>query len=313
MSESKENALLKGTIYDDALWKYFINFGFFDDAIKTRAFALKVNPNKDKITIPLTPTNDPVLIQILIIEKGLAVKKLGFDVTFILRDNDHDAQNYCEPFIELLEKRFAQVDFNAPEIYRVSSFQEYYSDLVRKLRTKFEELCNYDSDESSQSEEIIEPPRIPVFQELVLDALTWLIATKALGSSFCYLGQVEAYPTENALGILQKLSKDAIPHILYFPELWFFAGTHIYLDNEREDIIRKLEDSRENRFRSVWEYVVHLKALAYLAGHDEGAFTDIFDQPFEEDYRTHINEELKKLATRIDDVLSIWRGLNTNV
>jgi hypothetical protein len=311
-NELIKNTLLRGTIYDETLWQSFVNFSFFDQAIETHALALKADIKKDKIAIPLTPTDDPVLIQILIIERGIILSELGFKVVFLIRDIESNSSKCYPSFNKLLEKRFALIDNNKPEIHIISSFEERLLELLKNKTISFKQpdRDDFNMDAQDIEKEVAVPDiNIPVMQKLTYDSLRWLIAAERLGLSFCYVGQVEAYPTEYALNIMQKLDVSIIPCVLYLPELWLFAGTHIYLDDDRKLIFQKIEKSKENRFRSIYEYVIHLKAIARLGSQDDKIFSNLFTLSFQRHYQDSLLKNINELTNIINNILLIWREL----
>jgi len=310
MNDFKKNLFLRGTIYDDVLWPYFVNFGFFEQAVRMYDYLLKTDITKTNIAIPLTPTAQPVLIQVLTIERGIALKKHGCNVVFVIRDLGVSEQQACKLFMELLEKRFRKLDFEPLPIYRVTSFEEQYSADVRRIREKLEQWNNdLSGKRNGDPNEKITPLKLPVFQELILDALSWLIATRTIGSSLIYLGQIEAYPTEYARGILNQLITDTIPSVVYLPELWLFAGTHVYLNDSRDTIMRKLMDSQRTKFRSVAEYSIHIKALDRLVSERSVVKTPRLSGRLKGSSLVELERYVEGVSERLDRVLSTWREL----
>ncbi|MCK5564747.1 MAG: hypothetical protein KAJ07_05835 [Planctomycetes bacterium] len=287
MSETNSSdLLLQGTVYDKKYFPYFVNFHFHDQASRTRNRIMELSPTQTCVIVPITPSNDPVLIQILLFARVEQLLKIGVEVIFFLRDNDSSEED--KGFLRAItQEHFADYKESISETCLTSALSKY-EQAISSAMSPMEE----------QDDEI---------KGCRKDALALLLEAHNSKAQFLLIGQVEAYYIQYWLEriSMKKSPLDICP--IYLPELWLFAGSELYLSNSSKDMVYTLlKKSRDQRYRSIWEYCLHISVVAASLC-DEDMSRRFLSYSFDEkDFISDLDKDINILSETIHDLFQQW-------
>ncbi len=287
MTKTNNNSpLLQGTIYDKRFFRYLVNFDFHDQAVKTKNLLTKLSLSETCVMVPMTPSDDPLLIQVLLFDRIKRLLREGAKVIFFFRDKKSSEKDKSF-FSALIKKHFADHINDVSQIFLSSTtdkFEKNLSSAIEKMEEKDKEIRAYRK-----------------------DTLAMLLAKNEAKAQFLLIGQVEAYDVQYWL---ERIRLDKSPLNIcpvYLPELWLFAGTDLYFSqSSKEDICRSLIDSRYRRFRSIWEYCLHISVVAASLGQDDMAKRFLSYSTKSKKFISQFDKDTNALAGILNDLFLRW-------
>lgn len=201
--------------------------------------------------VPMTPSDDPVLIQILLLDRIKRLLKAGTKIVFFFRDKKSSDKDKSF-FSTLIKKHFADRNDVISKVFlsrTIDKYKKNISSAMTKMLEKDEEIKEYRK-----------------------NTLAMLLAAHEAKAQFLLIGQVEAYYVQYWLEQIRSGKSNIGICPVYLPELWLFAGTDLYFSqSSKEEIYKSLRDSRYHRFRSIWEYCLHISVVAASLGKENMA------------------------------------------
>jgi hypothetical protein len=276
-------ALVRNTIYDRRLLSFFVHPPYMNLASDRADIAWRANPDTISVLLPITPSEEPNMFQMMTALAGTQLRAAGYNVIPILRDllpqgHPEEIQTKTKS-LPWLERELGSLLSLKEELIGIKEIFDPLSEVVEGRLTD------------------LNPESIAYFNQLLGIVL---IAAKE-NSNAIFIGQPEALHLEPLLKIYNAAAKSTTTNFLplYAPQLYLAALSQIFSSDHAETIRTKLAESLDEYPRPMAICRAELLTIALCALPNDPAvsFENAMKEPI---LPLAIRESIKTLADAIE-------------